>query len=112
MSKYSYHTIGSKYEETAELDIKEVAKLIRADLKKAYPAYKFSVRIERYANGQAIDLVAKNTGINRRSTVGADEHMLLVRAFKGITNQYNFDDSDSMSDYHHVRFYCHPRIEN
>jgi hypothetical protein len=33
------------------IDIAEVAKIIRAELKRAFPATKFSVRIERYSMG-------------------------------------------------------------
>jgi len=36
------------------IDTKEVAKLIRKALKESFPAYKFSVRLERYAGGSSI----------------------------------------------------------
>lgn len=108
MSKYPYHTIGSKYEETADLDIKDVAKLVRKDLKEAFPTYKFSVRIERYAGGQSISLEAYNTGIDRHSESGN----ALERALRQVTDEYNYNDDDLLSDYHHTRFYCFPRIKS
>lgn len=42
---------GEKYRDIMYLDIAEVAKLVRKDLKEAFPDYKFSVRIERFAHG-------------------------------------------------------------
>lgn len=108
MNKYGYHTVGSKYEETENLDIKEIAKLVRKDIKSAFPTFKFSVTIERYAMGQALHVVAKDTGIDRHT----EEGKAFVQALRQITDQYNYDDSDTMQDYHHVRFYCHPRIDS
>jgi len=40
---------GSKYRATENLPIKEIAKLIRQDLKTSYPKYKFSVVKESYS---------------------------------------------------------------
>jgi hypothetical protein len=37
-------------------DVKEIAKTIRQELKKAHPECKFSVRIARFAGGNAIDV--------------------------------------------------------
>jgi hypothetical protein len=38
------------------IDTKDVAKIVRRVLKEAYPSFKFSVRIERYAGGSSIDV--------------------------------------------------------
>ena len=46
-------TIGSKYD--SKLDIKEIAKLVRKELKKFKKhGHKFSVRIDRFSMGQAL----------------------------------------------------------
>jgi len=43
---------GEKFDRS--LDIKDIAKLVRKELKGKFPASKFSVRIERYSGGQSI----------------------------------------------------------
>ncbi len=54
-------TVGTKYEATKDLDIAEIAKRVRADIKnavsqRALPPAKYIVRIERYSMGQAINV--------------------------------------------------------
>lgn len=134
----SYHTVGTKYEETKQLDIKEVAKLIRADIKKEFPGIKASVKIERFSMGQAINVVVKESAeplknplydgvfdwkirtgqitswpsednVKRDSITEEGQHV--AKGVKDIVESYNFDDSDMMTDYSHVRFYSHVRIE-
>ncbi len=105
---YQYKTVGAKYETTKDLDIAEIAKLVRKDLKEAYPRYKFSVRIDRYSMGQSLDVVVSNTDLVRHSDA-ADK---LQHEVKEIVNAYNFDDSDSMTDYFHVAFYSGVRVES
>ncbi len=51
------HT-GSKYEMTKGLDVAEIAKLVRKDLKKA--GYRASVRISRYSMGRSIQVEVKD----------------------------------------------------
>lgn len=117
-----YHTIGAKYEETKDLDIKEIAKLVRADIKKEFPDIKTSVTIERYSMGQSLnvrvtesDTQLKNYSYDhtfKTNPQGMTERGKEVK--QGITNiveAYNFDDSDSMSDYYHVRFHSSIRFE-
>jgi hypothetical protein len=105
---YQYKTVGTKYEATKDLDIAEVAKLVRKDLKEAYPRYKFSVRIDRFSMGQSLDVVVSNSGLSRHS----DAANGLERKVKEIVDAYNFDDSDSMTDYFHVAFYSGVRVES
>lgn len=38
------------------MDIKDIAKKIRKDLKQAYPEHKFSVTIDRFSGGQSLDV--------------------------------------------------------
>lgn len=104
-----YKTVGNKYEETKDLDIKDIAKLVRADFKEAYPEYKFSVRIERFSMGQAINVEVFNTGIDNR---WEEEDKELQSKLKQIIEAYSYDDSDAMTDYFHTRFYNHVDIES
>lgn len=39
------------------MDVKDVAKLLRKDLAEKFPNQKFSVRIDRYSLGEAIDII-------------------------------------------------------
>lgn len=106
-----YHTTGSRYEETKDLDLTEIAKLVRKDLKELFsnlPQAKASVRVQRYAGGQSLNIEVSGTGVERHG----EEAKEIVKSIRAITDQYNFDDSDGMSDYFHVRFYSHPRIES
>jgi|SRR6185437_2116435 len=99
----TYHTIGAKYEQTKNMDIAEIAKLIRQDIKQKHPAAaKSSVRIERFSNGRSIDVVVK--GIN---AIHAEQ---VKQDVEDIVAAYNFDDSDAMSDYFHVRFYSSVKV--
>lgn len=104
-----FKTIGTKYQETKDLDITEIAKLVRADFKEAYPDYKFSVRIQRFSMGQSINIEVFNTGIENR---WEDEGRELQNKLKKIVDAYNYDDSDVMTDYFSTRFYSHVDIES
>lgn len=111
MSEHNYHTAGSKYAEVENLDITEIAKLIRKDIKNELPAIKASVKIERYSMGQSIDVVAwTDVPIY---VVGRDLNsngQRLYDKLKEIVDAYNFNDSDSMTDYFHVNFYGGVRL--
>lgn len=124
------HTIGSKYAETQDLDIAEVAKLVRKDLKAAIKAgqlptdAKFSVRIDRYSMGQSLDV--RVTLLDRPARVAIDdprssvhndpryvdhparlattEAANITSTITAIIAAYNYDDSDHTTDYYHVRF--------
>lgn len=58
-------TRGSKFESTRDLDIKDVASMIRADVKQAIKTgalpggLKTSVKIERFSGGQALNIAVK-----------------------------------------------------
>ena len=107
----TYHTIGSKYLETQDLDLTDIAKLVRSDLKELVSEFegaKLSVRVQRYSMGQTLHVELSNSGIDRRSSFG----MSIANKIKGTIEDYNFNDSDSMSDYYHVRFHSSVRIES
>lgn len=120
------HTIGNKYMETRDLDIAEVAKLVRKDIKAAVknghlPAdTKYSVRIERFSMGQAINITA--TLPDRPARVRIDreydgqygytnESNAINAVLNAIVNAYNYDNSDVLTDYFQVRFYCTPQVD-
>ena len=125
---YPYKIVGKKYD--PDLDIKDIAKLVRKDLKAAYRGWKFSVRIERYSKGQDLDVVIKNVDFDlinpdwlrwkvanlgkRAITHNGPAHFTqtgyaVLKRIREIVNDYNFDDSDSSTDYFHQNF--HARVE-
>ena len=142
----SYKFTGSKYND--QLGIKDIAKLVRKELKEKYPKCKFSVRIQRYSGGQSMNVALAEADFNPFATPNRrllkpinfryfteqecldawdktikegyhdinsfyidDDYKLnekgkqLAKDMKEAVNQYNFDDSDSMTDYFHVNFY-------
>lgn len=124
---------GTKYEQTKQLDIAEVAKLVRADLKEAADKFpentKFSVTISRYSMGQSLDvriqLPAGTSVLDRErcfrdfANLPVDGHIWMsdsvdawVKAVEEIVNAYNYDDSDSQSDSFHYRFAEHVTVAN
>jgi hypothetical protein len=103
-------TIGSKYQATKHLDIKDLAKLLRKDYKEAYPQYKINVSIERYAGGQSFHIKINNTGITDKWSAEARN---LEREIREVAYQYRWDDSDPMTDYAATNFYANDvRVES
>ncbi len=121
--------VGGRYLETMNLDVADVAKLLRADFKAAVaagrlPRAKYSVRIERYAGGQSIHVEIKDAPVvivNRarieaemgRRAAHDDEagawiteaaHQLKTKVEEMVA-AYNYDRSDPQTDYFDCRFY-------
>ena len=116
-----YNNAGSKFDPT--LDIKDIAKELRKDIKKLVKAgfftgMKVSVRISRYSMGQSLnvtiikwdgdimnaDFVQANdedrTKLNRYVPRAA-KALAVLKAFAGSRN---YDNSDSMTDYYDVNY--------
>lgn len=105
---------GSKHAQTKDFDIREIAKLVRRDLKAEQQAgrlrsdIRISVRIERFAYGQS--LKARLTWLDK-TTDGLFETLRRDDDETGATiariiAAYNFDGSDLQSDHFNVRFYA------
>jgi hypothetical protein len=124
--------VGSKYNETSHLSITEVAKLIRVELKNAYPKVKLSVKTSKYSGGCSLDVEIKSVDSNPFSVeynqfLGSNKplnewnfskekynaaFLAMKTNIKSIVEQYNFDDSDTQSDYFSVAFYSNVRVED
>lgn len=121
-----YRVTGSKYQRN--LDIKEIAKIIRTDLRKNFKGFKFSVKIKRYTGGQSLNVSIKdvpenfilfsdyyteclkqNEDFNWALSYDkySDEAIMLKRYIEHRVSQYNYDDSDTQTDYFNVNFYSH-----
>lgn len=104
---------GSKYQETKDIYGSELVKIIKNDIKSQLPKeYKVLAHKELYAGGWSIHFTIKNTGIEKyvdnEETVA---HKELIEKVSNIVEEYNFDDSDIMSDYFSVKFYKHVKVE-
>lgn len=125
---------GAAYQVTRNLDITEIAKRIRVNLRNAQelgalPAeMTFSVKVDRYAGGQAVDVdlsgmpdtwtyvspglepnYAENTPWHGGYSPAAKSASTYV---KSMVESYNRDDSDAMVDYFDVHFYGHVTIRD
>lgn len=123
---------GAKFEAVRSLDVKEIAKRMRADVKalKLPAGFKVRIWIERFAGGQSIDLRVdevpegfkfwsvkmaawrKQFGDNfdhRAPLRGDEQHSAEYNELRGkldaIYMAYKRDNSDSQSDYFNVNFY-------
>jgi hypothetical protein len=115
----------------------EIAKLVRQDIKHATmrgdlpQGLKVSVRTREYAGGGSIDVRVTSVPAsfnvlflprvyaefntphvyNNERPYRSVQAEALVHKLEAILQAYNFDDSDSQSDYFHVRFYGHADID-
>lgn len=132
------YTEGKKYQAVKNLSLKDIAKLIRQEIRETYPEWKISVRVDHHSS---IDLRVKDSPIKLYNKEWAilyieaketkdwskfseatrpyinrqynheklerftDEAKKIFDNFKLIVEQYNFDDSDSQTDYFHVNYY-------
>ena len=120
---------------TIDRDIKEIAKTVRAELKKKHPECKFSVTMDRFTGGQALTValmeapfqaIRNGSGYQqlnqytiRRETyedyLGHDEEyypaklteiaFLLMQSVDRIADAENWDQSDSQVDYFFCNYY-------
>jgi len=122
LKQYPYKWVGSKYD--PDLDVVEIAKRIRKDLKREYPGCKFSVRIQRFSMGQSLHVTIKDTDFQvvnpdwvqfrvenpelYVTKVNAPAHYttegeIVVTRVKEIVRAYKSAVSEPMS-YHYVNF--------
>jgi len=107
---------GSKYNK--DMDVKDIAKLIRKDIKAQFPELKTSVRIERYSMGRSIDVYVINAPFNpcnpdfdnnvfgpERKPIYTIQGSKLLENLRGIVSQYNYDNSEIQTDYFDVNFH-------
>jgi hypothetical protein len=126
---------GTKYNKN--LSTTEIAGLIRQEIKAAVksemlPKAKYSVCSTHYSGGSSIDIVIiaplftimnpKRIELEARDprfqwqTYESEprytaEASQALKAIEGMLSSYNFDDSDSQSDYFHVNFYGHVKFD-
>lgn len=117
-------TYGSKYHDTEHLDIAEVAKLVRADIKVGQAVgvlpvtLTYGVRIARYSGGKSVTVTV--TGLADAEHFTTDDYgrsvltpaaQLIEDTLKAILWAYNYDNSDGQRDYYEGRFAAQVDIE-
>ncbi len=124
--------IGTKFD--MNMNVNEIAKAIRKDIaaeKKSNPLFKgakISVRIKKYSGGQRITVKVKeccfnpmnpervqadkdSADINYNISVYNAKGQGMAEKLKAITEAYNYDKSDSQSDYFNVNFYSYVNFD-
>jgi hypothetical protein len=107
------HYVGEKYAETKDLDIKDIAKLVRADIRKAVeeerlPDGSYSVRIDKFNFGQSLHVDLTLPGMMPKNSSGIQ--IKLKERIREIMSIYNFDAGDPQIDYSCSRFFELPQI--
>ncbi len=104
------------------MDTADIAKVIRTDLKAAFPGTKFGVRTRRFAGGSAIDVevVTATFRINNPAYVAfatanphdwtdlprrTEEAKKFLEDVKKVAAKLHRDNSDPMTDYFNCNFY-------
>lgn len=121
---------GKKFEATKNMDIKDIAKLVRMDIATAKKAgqlprlMKVSVSIERYSMGCSLCVTVKEWSgrvVNPAWCLGSinDPHgpnrapryteqgTAWLEVLEAIANDYNYDNSDSETDCYEKAFSLH-----
>jgi hypothetical protein len=105
--------VGNKYQEVKSLSVVEIAKLVRKDLKQ-FNDCKFSVTSDR----NTISIYLKDSPLNRLEIYDQSQELGwggkvisiekdLRKKVKEILDQYNYNNSEIMTDYFDVNFYSY-----
>lgn len=113
--------VGEKWSSaTNKLSTTEIAKLVRQDVSKVFnkkDGWKISITSEYFAGGSAINLRVKESPILLEKydedlgyKVLNQEGKRIYKELKKLVDAYNFDGSDTQSDYFHRNYYSHVSI--
>lgn len=118
--------MGINYDKAKNMSRKEIADLIRGELRARFPDWKFHIRVKSYSGGGSIDVTIKYVPYNPY-TPEAQAALMTQKYYskedynspekyteqfendkkkiKSVISQYKMDDSDGMIDYFHTNFY-------
>lgn len=123
---FTYKTLGQHDFEGKNYDpnlsVKEIAAILRKELKKRYPDIKFSIRKDGYNALNAdikelpfIPFSKEYLAYQKESSPGYvepfrgtmfnEDYKKIEKDINSLIQSYNFDNSDPMTDYFHVNFY-------
>jgi len=119
-TKYNYKYVGSNY---TGISTKETAVIIRKHLKERFQEIKFSIT----SDYNKIDVSIKESPYNNSKLEYSPELRpieyrdyeeennkelnAIIQYCNDLLSSYNFDDSDTMTDYFHKHFYKHVTID-
>ena len=94
-----------------DLTTKDIAKLIRADLKDEFGRNaKFSVRTHYFSMGSEINIYIKSASSSLFKEDGNKIQNLndeVLKKIKAVVDKYQTVESDPYSDYYYTNFYSH-----
>lgn len=113
--------VGNKWSSaTDKLSTTEIAKLVRQDVAKVFnkkDGWKISITSEYFSGGSSINLTVKSSPIVLREydedlgyMVLNEKGKLIRKQLEELVDAYNYDGSDSQTDYFHRNYYSHVRI--
>lgn len=94
-----FNFMGRKF--TPRLPIKEIARLLRLEIKEEVPEVRATVRFYRYGGGQSLT-------VTLRRWPGGDPEPWCLR-IRSLANEWNFHESGDMDDYHRNNFFLDVR---
>jgi len=135
-------TYGTKYDEVKNLGVTEIAKRMRADIKRAKAdgllptRWNYSVTTDKFSGGASIEVRVRDCadawvaqddslcyqyayctlGMHARHCPAAehltDEAEAALAVLKQIHGSYNYDGSDVITDYFDVNYYGSAQVES
>lgn len=108
-------SFGEKYDKA--LDVVEIAKRVKSELKSKYPSVVWAVKTQRYSGGHSISVRADFGDKNPYFVVAWEklaygempvymkpEFSAIIEGARKILDAYNYDGSEMQSDYYDVNF--------
>lgn len=87
---------GKHYNQTKHLPIKSIAKLVKADLRKAMPGKKVGVTSEAHRGWEALTIYLHG--------IPNDQREKPYNAAYALAEQYTYNDSDPVAGHYDFRF--------
>jgi hypothetical protein len=114
-------SVGEKWNrDVSKLRTTDIAKLIRKDVAEVFKkadGWKISITSEYFAGGSSINLTVKKSPIVLREyneELGYEtlneEGKKVQKELEQLVDAYNFDGSDTQTDYFYKNYYSHVRI--
>ena len=110
---YETHTVGAKFDKRRTT--KEIAELVRAELKELKAAGEFPAEVRTSVRKDGVNCVRVTlSGLSRDQVWTVDQYrrrcytpeaLYLYDLVKGLLDRYNRDASDAMTDYFDSHFY-------
>jgi hypothetical protein len=131
-NKYGIGAMGSKLDDYESMEFKDVAKLIRAEIKRTFPAITSSVKLSRYSMGKSLNIEIKSLpdGVVLYSDEYVDhakndydggffgksrytpESGEILSTIKSIAEQYQYKRGDTNTDESNTNFFLQVKFDS